>query len=95
MSRAAVACSALLACFVYAKSWADDLQDPAAAPAATAKSAGSGKLICKREKMTGSNIPRKVCRTQEQIDQEKEHDKEVAHMRNDSTWNGPQPGGAQ
>src|SRR5262245_5170746 len=88
----ALVCGALLATFVHASAWADDVQNP---PTAATSSSDSNKLICKREKMTGSNIPRKVCRTQEQIDKEREVQREHAQERNDSSWNAPQAGGGQ
>ena len=47
--------------------------EPAAPPAqrtqAAVLSAYSNQLICKRERRTGSAIPKSVCRTQAQIDQ--------------------------
>jgi hypothetical protein len=50
----------------------------AAQTAASAKSAYSNKLICKREQVTGSMIPKRVCKTQQQIDQEHEMQKQYA-----------------
>ncbi len=40
--------------------------------AADAKKDPEKTLICEEVPMTGSHIPRKVCRTQKQIDQERE-----------------------
>ena len=47
----------------------------ASAPAAAASkptASDDDKLICEYERPVGSNIPRKVCRTQAQIDRERE-----------------------
>jgi hypothetical protein len=51
---------------------------PLKAQAGTAQPSASGanpeeqKLICETERPVGSNIPRRVCRTPEQIDRERE-----------------------
>src|SRR5262249_22007100 len=52
--------------------------DPPNQTSAAAQSAYSNKLICKREQVTGSMIPKRVCKTQEQIDKEHEAIKEYA-----------------
>jgi hypothetical protein len=46
----------------------------ASAPAAVAKPTAQddSKLICEVERPVGSNIPKRVCRTQAQIDRERE-----------------------
>jgi len=46
-------------------------------------------LICKREKVTGSNFPRKVCRTQEQIDAQREADQKSIRDINPAGGIGP------
>jgi hypothetical protein len=43
--------------------------EPAEKPTATAQ---EDKLICQTERPVGSNIPKRVCRTQAQIDRERE-----------------------
>jgi hypothetical protein len=58
-------------------SGAAPLQTPsraASAPAAASKPTASDddKLICEMERPVGSNIPKRVCRTQAQIDRERE-----------------------
>jgi hypothetical protein len=40
--------------------------------AATGVAADDQKLICQMERPVGSNIPKRVCRTQAQIDRERE-----------------------
>jgi hypothetical protein len=84
--RAGIVCGALLAMFVCTSAWADDSQNPSAP---VAKSGDSNKVICKREKVTGSNIPKRVCRTQEQIDKEQAASKEFGEHVRDSSWNAP------
>ena len=51
--------------------WADP---PPSTPAdgAHVPPAAAQKLICKKEPVIGSNIPKRVCRTQAQIDAERE-----------------------
>ena len=51
-----------------------DESDPTP-PAETAKSNDDGKLICKQEPVTGSNIKKKTCRTQKQLDEQREASK--------------------
>jgi hypothetical protein len=59
---------------------------------AAAKAAYSNKLICKREHVTGSMIPKKICRTQEQIDREQQQMKEYAEeVRRNSAWSTVNP----
>jgi hypothetical protein len=72
--------------------------DPPEQTTAAAKSAYSNKLICKRQQVTGSVIPKRVCKTQEQIDREQEVQKQYAEeMRRSGTSTpttipGPLPG---
>jgi hypothetical protein len=47
-------------------------QAGAAQPGVTTATPDSQKLICTSERPVGSNIPKKVCRTQEQIDRERD-----------------------
>ena len=42
------------------------------APAAAKTASDDDKLICEMERPVGSNIPKRVCRTQAQIDRERE-----------------------
>ena len=46
-------------------------QPPLGQTQAAAKAAYANKLICTKEPVPGSNIKKKVCRTQAQIDQER------------------------
>jgi len=78
--------AALLAMSAYA----DD--PPPNQTTAAAQSAYSNKLICKREHVTGSMIPKKVCRTQEQIDKQQEEMRAYAdEMRRNSAWSTVNP----
>jgi len=56
-------------------------QSEATAPPAKAE---KPKMICKREPSTGSAIPKRVCRTQRQVDDEREAAKENINSLNDS-----------
>jgi len=47
-------------------------QAGATQPAATTAIPEQKKLVCQMERPVGSNIPRKICRTQEQIDRERD-----------------------
>ena len=49
---------------------------------AAAKSDYSNKRICKRQRQTGSHIPRTVCRTQAQIDADREAATEFVREEN-------------
>ena len=51
----------------------------------------SQKLICKRENVTGSNLRRKVCRTQAQIDADKEASDQLLHDMNTHAGKAGQP----
>ena len=54
---------------------------------AAAKSAYSNKPICKRLVVTGSHVKRTVCKTQEQIDQEKaDMDQWAQEISRNSSW---------
>lgn len=48
-----------------------DAQKPEASGTAVAKK-DKDKLVCESVQVTGSRIPKRVCRTQQQIDQERE-----------------------
>jgi hypothetical protein len=93
--RVLVTCGALVIALFAATALGDD---PPGQTTAAAKSAYSNKLICKREQVTGSMIPKRVCKTQEQIDQEHEQQKAYAEeMRRSGTSSpvtvpGPLPG---
>lgn len=49
------------------------------AATATAKKDSDKTLICEDVPMTGSHIPRKVCRTKRQVDQEREQAQKAVH----------------
>jgi len=51
----------------------------------------SQKLICTREHVTGSNLRRKVCRTQAQIDADKEASDQLLHDMNTHAGKAGQP----
>ncbi len=55
-----------------------DESDPTP-PAETAKSNDDGKLICKKEPVMGSNIKKKTCRTQKQLDEQREASKSMVN----------------
>lgn len=55
--------------------WAVANEPDAAPPAEPAKSSDDGKLICKKEPVMGSNIKKKTCRTQKQLDEQREASK--------------------
>jgi hypothetical protein len=50
--------------------------------------ADENRLICRRERTLGSNIPRRVCRTQRQIDAEKAAGQESLRVLSNRTLNG-------
>jgi len=84
-------CGASVAMLITVAAFGSD--PPPNQTTAAAKSAYSSKLICKREKVTGSMIPKKSCRTQEQIDKEQAAMKEYADdVRHNTGWSGPQAG---
>ena len=58
---------------------------------AAAKKDYSQKLICTRENVTGSNLRRKVCRTQAQIDRDKEASDQLMHDINVHAGKAGQP----
>lgn len=55
--------------------WAVANEPDATPPAEPAKSSDDAKLICKQEPVMGSNIKRKTCRTQKQLDEQREASK--------------------
>ncbi len=55
-------------------------QPPLEQTQAAAKSAYSNKLVCTTEPVMGSNIKKKTCRTQQEIDEERQA---ARHMLND------------
>jgi hypothetical protein len=61
---------------------------PAAAPTATAsKAAEQGdEMVCKREMVTGSNFPQKVCRRKADADQKRVDDQD--RLRQSQRWTG-------
>lgn len=63
--------------------------DTANQTTAAARSSYSTKLICKREAVTGSMIPKRVCKTQEQIDREREALKQYGDEMRRSTTAAP------
>jgi hypothetical protein len=73
---ALVACLAAFAIPLAAT--AQQSPNPAPTPAPPAPKVAEAKndpnkLICTMEKVTGSNLKRRVCKTQAQLDQEKQH----------------------
>ena len=95
LTMATRVCALLVAAGQFGAAFAED--SPPTPSSAAVKNAYSNKLICKREQITGSMIPKKVCRTQEQIDQENEAAKQYAQeIRRNSGWkngSGPQSNG--
>ena len=65
--------------------------DPIGKTEAAAKKDYSQKLICKSEHVTGSNLRRKVCRTQAQIDADKEASDQLLHDMNTHAGKAGQP----
>jgi hypothetical protein len=64
---------AIAAAAVSATAWSDDttvVTDPA-----------KTKVVCKKEQVMGSRIPKRVCKTQAQMDADKENAKEAT-----DTW---------
>ena len=88
MQRTLVGGVAFAAVVLAAAARGDD--PPPSQTSAVVQSAYSTKLICKREQVTGSMIPKRVCKTQEQIDKEHEAQKQYAdEMRRSSTTAAP------
>ena len=53
---------------------------PAAAPLASKKAADDlDKPICRHERSVGSNIPRKVCTTKREIEEQRRYFEEIQH----------------
>lgn len=68
---AAVRCTALLiAAAIGSIALAEESAAPANEP--TKKTAPADKLVCKQEPVIGSNIKRRVCKSQAQIDEERD-----------------------
>jgi hypothetical protein len=68
---AALRCAALLiATTIGSIAYAEESAAPAAEP--TKKAAPADKLVCKQEPVIGSNIKRRVCKSQSQIDEERD-----------------------
>ncbi len=60
--------------------------------AAAVQSSNQNRLVCVREYVTGSMIPKKVCRTRAQIDAEhKAHERWAEEMRRNSSWSTQNP----
>ena len=71
MRTIAVRCAALLiAATIGSIAYAEESAAPAAEP--TKKTAPADKLVCKQEPVIGSNIKKRVCKTQSQIDEERD-----------------------
>jgi hypothetical protein len=67
----AVRCAALLiAATIGSSAYAQESAAPTAEP--TKKPAPADKLVCKQEPVIGSNIKKRVCKTQSQIDEERD-----------------------
>jgi hypothetical protein len=56
--------------------------------------ADENRLICRKERTLGSNIPRRVCRTQRQIDDERAAGQESLRQLSNRTLNGDLQGGS-
>jgi hypothetical protein len=70
--------AALLASISLAPAFAADTPSkPADAKPADAKPAAEQKLICTKEAAVGSIIPKKVCRTPEQVEAERRAAREI------------------
>ncbi|HET6471547.1 MAG TPA: hypothetical protein VFG38_06870 [Pseudomonadales bacterium] len=54
-----------------ARGAAEEAASAAGTTQSAAQSAYNSKLICKSERVIGSNIPKRVCRTQAQVDAER------------------------
>jgi invasion protein IalB len=62
--------------------WAVANESDPTPPAEAAKSNDDGKLVCKQEPVMGSNIKKKTCRTQKQLDEQREASKGVMESIN-------------
>ena len=72
LSPAIVALSAALILPISAPALADEADIDTTATASADNEPGSEELVCTYEPITGSRIRRRVCRTQQQIDQDHE-----------------------
>ena len=80
MNRMFLSClMALAVAAVSTTAWSDDT--PAAAdPAKT-------KVVCKKEAVMGTRIPQRVCKTQEQMDRDKEAmDQWAQEVKRNGSW---------
>lgn len=78
VSRAALTFSLRVAIVLFGAGvggWAVANESDPTPPVEAAKSNDDGKLICKQEPVMGSNIKKKTCRTQKQLDEQREASK--------------------
>ena len=69
---------ALATAAVATTAWSDDTTTTVTDPAKT-------KVVCKKEAVMGTRIPQRVCKTQAQIDADKENAKEATdHWQQDT-----------
>ncbi|HTO57399.1 MAG TPA: hypothetical protein VMJ74_06370 [Pseudomonadales bacterium] len=85
-----VVAAVLLALAWSIRAAAEESVDEANPTQSAAQSAYNSKPICKSERVIGSNIPKRVCRTQAQIDAERAASQE--HMKDVNSQIGRQTG---
>ena len=82
------------ACFMLiaatGRAIAEETDETTAQTRAAAQSAYQNQLICKRVYMTGSHIPKKVCKTQAQMDREAQVTRQYRdEIQRNSGWRVP------
>lgn len=68
-----------------------EVEEPTLAQAADADKAAKAKLVCTRERVVGTNVKKKTCRTQEEVDLLREASQQS--LRDLQNKGGERPGG--